>query len=484
MSREEDLIRSTTRAIAATVREVPPLQLEPDPDELGSPAQAPRRGPGSLRRRWWSWGAPLTAAAMVVALAISLVILKDVPNGSAVPKKPTASTAGPGGAPRYYAALKDVPVKTKTPTAPIGSIELDVVVGDSVTGKTLATFTPPARTTFQSVAAAADDLTFVVFAVTSSTGSFLPGMKEGIPVAKSVATLTGSWYKLRLAPGTAHPASLSRLAIRPWSWPDSSTYADPAPGQIIATALSQSGRELAVADYPDIPAAKNHTPNWHEVKVFSVATGRLLHDWIEDNATARMETVVGGTMATVPVGTPSLTWIDNDRAVAFATSYDTAGTVLGTIRRLDVSGPASGNLMADSTVIWSGTVPWNQSKGCFQVDDWPPLISADGKTISCLTWDMPAKTPGHVDFDTYPLETGRPPTLNYRATILPENKTGGLDASVLWVSPSADTLIVTWGGPGLKPAAGSHFGVISHGKFTPLPLEPNRAALLGPGIAF
>ncbi len=477
MSREEDLIRSTTRAIASTVREVPPLQLERATDQLGAEARAPRYPRGGGRRRWWSWGAPLTAAAAVVALAISLVLVKDMPNGGTVPKNPTGSTAGPGGAPRYYAALKDVPVKTKTPTAQIGSAQVGVLVGDSVTGKVLATFAPPARTAFQSVAAAADDRTFVVFAVTSSTGSFLP-------FGKSVATLTGSWYKLRLAPGTAHPASLTRLPIKPWSWPTSSSYANPAPGQIIATALSQSGQEIAVADYPDIPQAKNHTPNWHEVKVFSVATGRLLHDWTEDNATARMETVVAETMATVPAGTPSLTWIDHDRAVAFATSYDTAGTVLGTIRRLDVSGPPSGNLMADSTVIWSGTVPWNQSKGCFQVDAWPPLISADGKSISCLTWDMPATTPGHVDFDTYPLLTGRPPTLNYRATILPENKTGGLDASVLWVSPSADTLIVTWGGPGLKPATGSHFGVISHGKFTPLPLQPNRAALLGPGIAF
>jgi hypothetical protein len=489
MSREEDLIRSTTRAIASTVREVPPLRLEPAPDELRSPPRTPRRlrGASGRQRRWWTWGTPLIAAAMVVALAISLVLVRDLPNGSAVPKKPAVSTAGPGGAPRYYVALKDVPAKAKTPAAALAQIDsaqVGVVVGDSVTGKTLATFVPPARTTFQSVSAAADDRTFVVFAVTSSTGSFLPDMKEGIPVAKSVATLTGSWYELRLAPGTAHPASLTRLPIKPWSWPDSSTYADPAPGQIIATALSQSGQELAVADYPDIPAAKNHTPNWHEVKVFSVATGQLLHDWTEDNATARMETVVGGTTATVPAGTSALTWIDNDRAVAFATSYDTAGTVLGTIRRLDVSGPASGNLMVDSTVIWSGTVPWNQSKGCFQVDDWPPLISADGNTISCLTWDMPAKTPGHVDFDTYPLATGRPPTLNYRATIPPENKTGGLNASVLWVSPSADTLIVTWGGPGLEPATGSHFGVISHGKFTPLPLQPNRAALLGPGIVF
>jgi hypothetical protein len=89
-----------------------------------------------------------------------------------------------------------------------------------------------------------------------------------------------------------------------------------------------------------------------------------------------------------------------------------------------------------------------------------------------------------VDFDTYPLVTGGQPTLNYRATILPENKTSGLNASVLWVSPSADTLIVTWGGPGLTPATGSHFGVISHGKFTPLPLQANRAALLSLDITF
>ena len=474
MSREEDLIRSTTRAIASTVREVPPLRLEPAAGGPRSPASAPRRPRRGHWRNWWSWGAPLTAAAVVVALAIALVVMKDIPNEGGVPSKATTSTAGPGGAPRYYVALE----AAGKALAKEDGVQYGIVVGDSLTGKTLATFAPPSNTTFQSVTAAADDRTFVVFAVTSSTGSFLPGMKKGVPVAQSIATLTGSWYELRLAPGTAHPASLTRLPINPWSWPDSSTYANPAPGQIIATALSQSGQELAVADYPDSPAAKNHTPNWHEVKVFSVATGRLLHDWAEDNATTRMETVVATTMATVPVGTPSLTWIDNDRAVAFATSYDTDSTVLGTIRRLDVSGPPSGNLMTDSTVIWSGTVPWNQSRGCFQVDDWPPLISADGTTINCMTWDMPAETLGHVDFDTYPLVAGRQPTLDYRGTILPENQTGGLDANVLWVSPSADTLIVYWGGPGLKPSTGAHFGVISHGKFTPLPLQANRAALL------
>lgn len=343
MSREEDLIRSTTRAIASTVREVRPLQLEPAGDELRSRAsrglrggRGPRGGSGRPHR-WWSWGAPLTAAAVVVALAVSLVLVKDIPNGGAVPKNPATTTpTGPDGAPRYYVALKGAGLSLQDQLK--GIIRDDVVVGDSVTGKTLATFAPPAHTTFQSVTAAADDRTFVVFAVTSSTGSFMPAMKEGVPVAKSVATLTGSWYELRLAPGTAHPASLSRLPIKPWSWSDTSTYANPSPGQIIATALSGSGQELAVADIPDIPAAKEQTPNWHEVKVFSVATGRLLHDWTEDNPATRLETVVGGTMATVPVGTPALTWIDGDQALAFATSYDKSNTVTGTVRRLNVAG--------------------------------------------------------------------------------------------------------------------------------------------------
>jgi hypothetical protein len=482
MSREEELIRATTRAIASTVREVPPLRLEPAPDELRFQARAPRRRGGIRRpRRWWSWGAPLTAAAVVVALAIALALAKDLPNGRAVPQGPTQATTGPGGAPRYYAALKPVSL---SPQAQAAGVEEAVYVGDSVTGKTLATFEPPARTTFQSISAAADDRTFVVFAVTSSTGRFMPDMKQGVPVAKSVATLTGGWYELRLFPGSAHPASLTRLPIQAPSWPDSSMGGFLAPGQIFSSAVSGSGQELAVADIPDIPQAKKLTGDWHEVRIYSTSTGELLRDWTEDNPATRLGGVLPSTFATVAVGTPALTWIDGDRAVALATSYDKNSTVTAMIRRLDMAGPANASLLTEGTVMWSGTLPWNQSKGCFSVDNWPPVLSADGTAISCLTWDMPANTPGHVDFDTYPLAPGRQPVLNYRATILPENKTGGLNASVVWASPSADTFIVAWGGPGLKAATDSHFGVVSHGKFTPLPLQPNRTALLGLDIVF
>jgi hypothetical protein len=500
MSTTEDRARAAMRAIAGTVHDAPPLRLAPAEDlapasdEAGLGGHGPHRPGGADRpgrsnrgRSWRPWLVPLTAAAAIVALAIALVLVKDVPRGGAVPENPSSSTAGPGGAPRYYVALEALPAKTKAkvpaPTQ-VFSIQFGIVVGDSLTGKTLATFTPPARTTFLSVSAAADDRTFAVFAVTSSTGSFELSMKDGRPTDS--ITLTGSWYEVRLAPGTAHAADLSLLPIKPWSW---SLGVPPAasPGQVDSMALSESGQELAVADIPEVPAA-GKPKDWQEVKVFSVATGKLLHDWTANDPMATIGTALPSTVANVPTGTPALTWVDGDQAVTLATSHETvtktSATMTGTVRRLNMAGSASGNLMTDSTVIWSGTLPWNQSKGCFQVDGWPPLVSADGNTISCLTWDMPAKTPGHVDFDTYPLVTGRQPTLNYRAMIPPEDKTGGLDASVLWVSPSADTLIVAWGGPGLKPSTGAHFGVISHGKFTPLPLQANRAALTAMSVTF
>jgi hypothetical protein len=238
MSREEDLIRSTTHAIASTVREVPPLRLEPATGELRSPARAPRRprSANGRQRRWWSWGAPLTAAAVVVALAIALVVIKDIPDGGAVSPSPTTG-AGPGGAPRYYAAIttfsgsvqfvagkeKVVAGKEKVVAGKEKDTVRDgIVVGDSVTGARIAKIEAPADVTFVSVTAAADDRTFVVFALTSSTGSLALPLKG--------ATLTGRWYEVRIAPGTANPARLSPLPIKPQPWAAQDSSA-PSPGK-------------------------------------------------------------------------------------------------------------------------------------------------------------------------------------------------------------------------------------------------------------
>ena len=89
------------------------------------------------------------------------------------------------------------------------------------------------------------------------------------------------------------------------------------------------------------------------MKVFSVATGRLLRDWIGHDPTSNLSTAVDVTFMGVPPGTPDLTWIDGDQALALATSFQAAKTqpeasktVTGMVRRLNVAGPANGNAAA------------------------------------------------------------------------------------------------------------------------------------------
>ena len=92
MSREEHLVRSTTRAIASTVRDVAPLRLESAPDEL---RRSPRPGDGARNRRMRPWLlAPLAAAVGVAAVAVSVVVAKHTADGPVAPvaSRPLAST--------------------------------------------------------------------------------------------------------------------------------------------------------------------------------------------------------------------------------------------------------------------------------------------------------------------------------------------------------------------------------------------------------
>jgi hypothetical protein len=443
MSREEDLIRSTTRAIASTVREVPPLRLEPAGDELRSPARAPRRARGGHPLRWRSWLAPVAAATAVVALAVTLVIIKDLPNGGMVSSNPPAS-AGPGGIPRYYVAL--------SPTSSKSGAANRVVAGDSLTGKTIAAFLPPAGTSFASVYGAADDRTFIVFSVANARN---PKLGQA-----------GSWYKMTIAPGTARLATLTHLPIEP-------RYG------VVATALSASGKELAVAT--EAAAAAGGAPV-KELATFSVATGRLLHSWTTKDATALLPA------ASLPGATPSLfsvlTWTDNDQAITF-TAVGPAPTALGTltVRKLNATPAGNGDLMAASQVIWTapttGTPTDGDTRGMtcalLLLTRLPPLVSADGKTISCATVTLSAIL--SVTFSTYHLAAGGAgagqPTIGYQVsrTAHGGSTEGG---ELLWVSPSGGTLIGAWeigaGSASLSDSLPAHIGVISHGKFTPLRL--------------
>ena len=503
MSTTEDRARAAMHAIAVTVHDAPPLQLGPAredmpaADEVRAGGQHPRRltqrRPGGTARpgrngrdhRRWSLLAPVAAAVTVVVVAVALVIIRDIPNGSVVPPVPAPSATGPGGIPRYYVALNQQATKTGAANA--------LLVGDALTGKAIATFTPPAGTSFLSVSGAADDRTFVVLDVRN------PGNAPSIGPADR-------WYEVKLAPGTAHPAAKTELPIE-------SGFT-----QVIASALSGSGQELAVAGVLAGTGERG-------VEVFSLATGRLLHDWSTSDATALIPAswMLGASQF------PLLTWIDGDRAITFTSISQAplsglAASSEETVRKLSVGGPRSGDLMADSQVIWSASTATNYADPpCERL---PPLVSADGNAISCSTFGLPSsltaagKVSFTLTFRTYHLSAGTTAaglgTIAYRVTE-PVPRAGVSLSTVLWSSPNGATLIGEWAtrsepseaatpspsgatpipsgagasasatvtlSPaevGLRPA---HIGVISHGKFTPLRLPPGFLAVAAPGIAW
>ena len=443
---------------AREIRTAPPLRLSSEPAAAVRRRHAPRR--------WIRWAAPLTAAAAVVALAIALVLVKGIQNDGAVPANPATSASpatsvspgaptGPGGAPRYYAAL------TKNE---------GIVVGDSVTGKTLATLTPPShktsRTFFRDITAAADDQTFVVSAAT------YPAASTEDPSAIVKATVTISWYLVRLAPGATHPASLTLLPIKPRAVHGSSELVDSA------TALSESGKELAVTGFT---AAGGLT-----VQVFSVATGQLLREWsTTDPSLSLSESATRGLS-----GPPTLTWIDGDRVLALdaysaTPQSNSTQSFLGfgakdIVRELNVAGPSSGDLLRDGKVVWNVQTweyPVTLLQACTGGRGATQFISADGTTFGCAAVTGPGTDP-NLSFLTYPLTTGataaKQARIDYQVTQMA--KKGISTQQALWISPSGDALIGAWttyaAGTLADAANGLHIGVMSAGKFTPLRFPP------------
>jgi hypothetical protein len=428
---------------ADEIRTAPPLRL---PSE--SRARSRRQGPP---RRWIRWAAPLTAAGVVAALAVALVIIKDLPNGGVVPAGPSTSAAGPGGIPRYYVTIDAGTGQRGAPNT--------LLVGDSLTGKTIATIPSPAHSPFQGVTAAADDRTFVVYDVTESATS----------------AGTGSWFKLHLAPGTANPADLTPLPIKPVPTPDNKLV--PQYG-VFSMALSGSAQELAVGEVPSAAGGV-------DVKVFSLATGQLLHDWSTNDPSI----AVSFDWLISLSRPPALSWIDGDQALALTTmSNEASDNKLETVRTLNVNAP-NGDLRTASRAIWT-TPTADQSGaltcGILKLSRMSPMVSADGKTVSCATVSQPGGTPpgGNkspldwaVTFSTYDLAAGttaaRQGTIAYQVTRQepgPAGSSGG--GGLVWVSPSGGTLIGAWGiGAGTSASdVPLYVGVISKGKFTPLRL--------------
>jgi hypothetical protein len=452
MNPVEERISAATRAAGATVREVRrPLRLPSGADANAEP------GPGSgsparRARHWKTWLAPATAAAAVVALAASLVLIRDIPNGRVVsPPGPTPATSG---VPRYYAAL--IPQGK-------GITWNEVIVNDTITGARLATVRPAHGSSFGVVTAAADDRTFVVAAS--------PMFKLDGPNVPNTW-----WYLLRIAPGTSSPARLTRLAIPELR------------GQYLyALALSRSGRELAVG-YGGPQSMRSPV----QLRIYSVTTGRLERAW-----TTRDKTVMAAARDGFAAENTALTWVDSDRALAFPTL--SLVTQLGkqqevtheTLRLIDKSA-AGGDLIAASRVIWSGqsVISLGTAPDDLSCTFGNPMLAANGKTIVCAVAAKHASPPRSANRppDTvrgrwtlrwlaYP--TSAPTVARTVAQLdvdAPESNSPGID--LLWTDSSGGTLIGEWSGgsfpgPNPPPADRSRWGVIADGKFLPLTTVPD-----------
>jgi hypothetical protein len=429
---------------AREIRSAPPLRLP------SRPAAGGRRR--HLPGHWISRAVPLAAVAAVVALAVSLVLVKGARNEGAVPLQSTASaspavSAGPGGVPRYYVAWTG------------GRL----VAGDSVTGTILANLAIPVRKGYTNeltgITAADDDRTFAVSVLTYPTAS-VHGSDSFAKV-----TETASWYVVRLAPGTATPARLTLLPVKPQA-----LHGDA--GLITANAdISRSGSALAVTTLT--------ASGGLAVQVFSVATGQLLHDWTSNVS---------------PDVQPGLTWIDRDRDLAVETPILDAAGMTETVRELSVSGPASGDLLADGKVVaWNVQLGPN-TQSLLETCTASPgllsrhshLISADGTAFGCAAMTGPDTDPT-LSFLTYPLPPGTAVTakarVDYQVTIGAKKQVAY--AQILWISPSGGTVVGQWAtlAKGAERVApnGLHFGAMSHGKFTPLRFPPGFSS---PTIAF
>jgi hypothetical protein len=322
MTTTEDRARAAMRAIAGTVNDAPPLRLAASTDLI----QAPDKARPGRRRRRWSLLAPIAAAVTIVAVAVTLAIIRNIPNGGVAGPPSATPLAGPSatsgatatGVPEYYVAW----------------MQADLVVGNTFTGQAIATVGAPAGVFLEAVyGAAADDRTFIV------TGQRPHGADAGTV-----------WYLLRIDPGSGVRARLTPLPIPVRQGP-------------AGAALSPDGTELAVA-LPGSPAT---------LRVYSVATGALLREW---------STTASGELSAkkVPSGSWQFTamvlrWSSDGRQLAFTWNASA-------IRVLDATAP-DGDLIARSeldagTAIGTGYGLDGVSNTCDAAQGWQPITVTQG----------------------------------------------------------------------------------------------------------
>jgi hypothetical protein len=421
------------------MRPVRPLDLTPG----GAGAEAPAKRRRALPpRRWPGWVSPLAAAVAAVAVAATLVAVRDVSgtglasgSSSAAASAPASTSVLSNGVPRYYV--------TET-TGGSGAIpETTVFVGDTQTGKKLATFKAPPGVVFGTVTGSADDRTFVVAA------------REQLSTGPSWSWHL-IWYVIRLTPGGAPQARLTRIPVT----------ASFTTGAVSGVAMSPDGRAFAVV-FRAASASNGVVTSADLVtlRTYSVATGRVLHTWTAPPS--QRDLYAFG----------DLSWLDDGHTLAFAYPADAE---VRDVRTLNTSSRGT-NLVADSKPVFS--VPAGHACNSTL------MMTADGKSVICGIFGPNNGwcTTGQLTLSAYSVATGKLERVLYRY----QGKCSLGFAIVVWAKSGALAIgVITVSKLTAPPSPGPftvRAGVVTPGKFASLPIivTDDPAGYEAPGgIAF
>ena len=438
----EDQLRAAGRAVSEQVRDLPGLDLRTQ--------QAARHPKARTSRRWLGaggWLIPLATAAAVVAVAATLVVVKSPPRAahktSAAPaaSHSTASASNPAPAdpealPGYFVAISDLEIMAPLPAAGQSGPAKDpkpdsVIVGETLTGKRLATITPPKGGTFVGVTGAADDRTFVLDSVQIKPGSgFLS------------ATQARTWYLLRISPGATPVTTLTRLSFQV-----------PSAADIDGIALSPDGTKLALL-YQLATSDGFPYSGPFALAIYSVATGAVLRSWSGTNPSHGSLDYGSDDL---PDSNSLLTWTSDGQRLAFAYRNSKSPTSSLYLREVRPAG-AGNDLFKDSTVIAEIAASAATGKSKIWCDSLG--IAGDGRSAICAA-QLPKTPPVGATLDALtkpapwtgcaaPTDTAYPGFAAISLTgdrlarvlyqVTPVCMGAGL-ATVLWSSPSGDTML-------------------------------------------
>jgi hypothetical protein len=445
-------VQRAMSAASDLVDSMPPLQLP------AKPGARVRRG--AARRRMIRRATPLAAAAMVVAVAVSLVTLRNIPSGRVAPS--ATPTALPSGVPRYYAAL------VQPGADQFGQKRIQL--RETLTGRLIGTVNPPAGTTFAGITGAADDLTFV-----ADTQPALAG--EAAVEHQVVQPRT--WYLMRIAPGGARQVTLTRIPVP----------VTPSGTGVKGIALSPDGARLAVALWQS---------EWNgdltgevTLQVYDVRTGAVLRSWRARSTTA-LQLVIPTT--SVPDGNLTLAWSGDGSALAFGAMTEQQHKMpRADIRVLPYNTPSGTSLLAARPAFALQTPaeapPANSRLRCDFTTTWQLLLTSDGRLICAGTGisqqavsGKPACANGPAWYLVSVLEysAAYPGTVRVLRQYASDCSKGPTGVDPLWTSPSGD---IQLGFMGLRengtlrkarPRQATDyqptFGMFRNGRFTPLPM--------------